>query len=92
MNNYGYCTVDFKGVDFAAAAAKTVTGLYAQLQSVIGIGKPVLGFNLVRSTTSYTPMWVYISVSSGTFTVYANGEIFTVSSADSVTITTPSGT
>ena len=88
MNNYGYCTVDFKGVDFAAESAKTVSGLHAQLQSIIGIGKPILGFNLVRSTTAYTPMWVYVSVSSTTFTVYANGETFTVSSADLVTITT----
>lgn len=85
---YGYATVNFVGVDFNAAAAKTVSGLHKQLTNAVATKKPILGYNLVDDTTAFTPMPVVVTKSGTTFTVYALNETFTVSSADSVTITT----
>jgi archaellin len=82
----GYILIDLAGIDLSAESAATVAGSYAKLSEAIATNKPIIIEGLVNDDTAISPVSVLIYTDTDGIEVEFNTTKITVSSADSVTI------
>lgn len=82
----GYILIDLSGIDLAAESAATVAGTHAELSEAISTNKPIIVEGLVNGTTVISPVSVLVYTDTNGIEVEFNTTKITVSSADSVTI------
>lgn len=82
----GYILIDLSGIDLAAESAATIAGTHAKLSEAISTNKPIIVEGLVNGTTAISPVSVLVYTDTYGIEVEFNTTKITVSSADSVTI------
>jgi hypothetical protein len=82
----GYILIDLSGIDLAAESAATVAGTHAKLSEAISTNKPIIVEGLVNGTTVISPVSVLVYTDTYGIEVEFNTTKITVSSADSVSI------
>ena len=80
----GYNIIDFGYTNFTTSKAVTVPGIYEKIKSA---RKAIMLEHFSIGGTDCRPCFPEITVSGTSFTFDAYGKTFTVSSADSVTVT-----
>lgn len=82
----GYILIDLSGIDLAAESAATVAGTHAKLSEAISTNKPIIVEGLVNGTKAISAISVLVYTDTNGIEVEFNTTKITVSSADSVTI------
>ena len=82
----GYILIDLSGIDLAAESADTVAGTYAKLSEAISTNKPIIIEGLINDDIAISPVSVLVYTDTYGIEVEFNTTKITVSSADSVTI------
>ena len=86
MKKTGYVVVDCTGIDLAAQAKVTVSGIFAAFTDAVNCGKPIFAENIVNDDAELSPANVVVSLSSGAYVFTLGTATVTVDNEDGVTI------